>query len=188
MNGWLNGTMRATTPSGSRTEKFTASGPIGIEAPFISVTSPAKKSICAAAFSASACISCTGLPPSAASRKASSPRAAQDRRDLAEHLRTLGGMHLAPFEITAPGRLHHGVDILEPGFRDVADHLTRRRARHIGAAARYGGVPRAAVEQITLLRENRIQGQFVRHGNSPLRPAARRVRGMAPEKPARPGP
>ena len=32
MNGWLNGMMRPTTPSGSRTEKFTTSGPIGIEA------------------------------------------------------------------------------------------------------------------------------------------------------------
>ena len=41
MNGWLNGMMRPTTPSGSRTEKFTTSGPIGIEAPFISVTRPA---------------------------------------------------------------------------------------------------------------------------------------------------
>ena len=41
MNGWLNGMMRPTTPKGSRTEKFTASGPIGIEAPFISVTRPA---------------------------------------------------------------------------------------------------------------------------------------------------
>ena len=39
--GWLNGMMRPTTPNGSRTEKFTTSGPIGIEAPFISVTSPA---------------------------------------------------------------------------------------------------------------------------------------------------
>ena len=45
--------MRPTTPIGSRTEKFTASGPIGIEAPFISVTKPAKNSICAAAIMAS---------------------------------------------------------------------------------------------------------------------------------------
>ena len=41
MKGWLNGMIRPTTPKGSRTEKFTASGPIGIEAPFISVTRPA---------------------------------------------------------------------------------------------------------------------------------------------------
>jgi hypothetical protein len=41
MKGWLNGMMRPTTPRGSRTEKFTASGPIGMEAPFISVTRPA---------------------------------------------------------------------------------------------------------------------------------------------------
>ena len=33
--------MRPTTPRGSRTEKFTEPGPIGIEAPFISVTRPA---------------------------------------------------------------------------------------------------------------------------------------------------
>ena len=41
MNGWLNGMMRPTTPRGSRTEKLTTPGPIGIEAPFISVTRPA---------------------------------------------------------------------------------------------------------------------------------------------------
>ena len=41
MNGWLNGMMRPTTPRGSRTEKFTTSGPIGIDEPFISVTRPA---------------------------------------------------------------------------------------------------------------------------------------------------
>src|SRR5712691_5882880 len=40
IKGWLNGMMRPTTPKGSRTEKFTASGPIGIEAPFISVATP----------------------------------------------------------------------------------------------------------------------------------------------------
>ena len=41
MNGWLNGMMRPTTPRGSRTEKLTTSGPIGIDEPFISVTRPA---------------------------------------------------------------------------------------------------------------------------------------------------
>ena len=65
--------MRPTTPIGSRTEKFTASGPIGMVAPFISVTNPAKKSSCAAAIMASLTISRTGLPQSAASIIASSP-------------------------------------------------------------------------------------------------------------------
>ena len=41
MNGWLNGMMRPTTPRGSRTEKLTTPGPIGIDEPFISVTRPA---------------------------------------------------------------------------------------------------------------------------------------------------
>ena len=73
MNGWLNGTMRPTTPKGSRTEKFSRSGPIGIELPFISVTRPAKNSICAAAMVASMIISAIGLPQSAESIMASSP-------------------------------------------------------------------------------------------------------------------
>ena len=60
------------TPRGSRTEKFTASGPIGTDEPFISVTSPAKNSVCAAATMASLTISRTGLPQSAASIIASS--------------------------------------------------------------------------------------------------------------------
>ncbi len=86
--GWLKGRMRATTPKGSRTEKFTASGPMGIEAPFISVTRPAKKSSWAAPASASAIISETGLPQSAASSRASSgpcwrSRRASSRRALA---------------------------------------------------------------------------------------------------------
>ncbi len=59
--------MRPTTPNGSRTEKLTTSGPIGIDEPFISVTRPAKNSICAAATMASLTISRTGLPQSAAS-------------------------------------------------------------------------------------------------------------------------
>ncbi len=93
MNGWLNGMIRATTPRGSRTEKFTASGPIGMEAPFISVTSPAKNSICPAAIATSPCISVTGLPPSAASSAASSrpwrrSTAAISRSTLA---RSMGG-------------------------------------------------------------------------------------------------
>ena len=73
MKGWLKGMIRATTPIGSRIEKFTAPGPIGIEAPFISVTKPAKNSICAAATMTSPTISRTGLPQSAASISASSP-------------------------------------------------------------------------------------------------------------------
>ena len=64
--------MRPTTPKGSRTEKLTTSGPIGIDEPFISVTKPAKNSICAAAIMASLTISRTGLPQSAASIMASS--------------------------------------------------------------------------------------------------------------------
>ena len=93
MKGWLNGMMRPTTPRGSRTEKLTTSGPIGIESPFISVTRPAKNSICAAAIMASLTISCTGLPQSAASIIASSSRVlAQDRGDALEHLaRSSGG-------------------------------------------------------------------------------------------------
>ncbi len=53
MNGWLKATMRATTPTGSRTEKLTACGPIGMESPFISVTRPAKNSNWPAALAAS---------------------------------------------------------------------------------------------------------------------------------------
>jgi hypothetical protein len=49
--------MRPITPRGSRTEKFTTPGPIGTEEPFISVTRPAKKSVCAAATIASLTIS-----------------------------------------------------------------------------------------------------------------------------------
>ncbi len=57
IRGWLKGRMRPITPRGSRTEKFTTSGPMGIEAPFISVTRPAKNSICWAPASASPIIS-----------------------------------------------------------------------------------------------------------------------------------
>jgi hypothetical protein len=64
--------IRATTPSGSRTDTFIRPGPIGMLAPFISVTSPAKKSICAAATSASPIIARTGFPQSIASSVASS--------------------------------------------------------------------------------------------------------------------
>src|SRR5262249_33979976 len=70
--GVVEGNDAAPTPKGSRTEKLIASGPIGIDAPFISVTKPAKNSICAAAIMASLTISLTGLPQSAASIIASS--------------------------------------------------------------------------------------------------------------------
>jgi hypothetical protein len=62
----------ATTPSGSRTEKLIASGPIGMECPFISVTSPAKKSNCDDAMAVSLTIGVKGLPQSIASIAASS--------------------------------------------------------------------------------------------------------------------
>ena len=93
MKGWLNGKMRPTTPSGSRTEKLSASGPMGIEAPFISVTRPAKNSICAAAIVASRIISATGLPQSAASIMASSPALARSTSAifLSSRARSSGG-------------------------------------------------------------------------------------------------
>ena len=87
MNGWLNGMMRTTTPSGSRTEKFTTPGPIGTDAPFISVTRPAKKSSCATAVSTSLRSSRTGLPPSTASIQASSSRRAARRRAISRSTR-----------------------------------------------------------------------------------------------------
>ena len=49
------------TPRGSRTEKLTTPGPIGTEEPFISVTRPAKNSVCAAATIASLTISAYGI-------------------------------------------------------------------------------------------------------------------------------
>jgi hypothetical protein len=62
----------AITPSGSRIEKLIAPGPMGTECPFISVTSPAKKSSCDDAEAASLIIAVKGLPQSIASIAASS--------------------------------------------------------------------------------------------------------------------
>ena len=149
MNGWLNGTMRATTPSGSRTEKLTTSGPIGIDAPFISVTSPAKKSSCAAATFASLAISRTGLPPFAASiqRELVGVRA-HERGDPPQDARALERRDRAPglepalrggdrrVDVGAPATATAPSDSPVPGFeRRLATTGSRR-------------VPGAAVVQV----------------------------------------
>ncbi len=102
--------MRATTPRGSRTEKLTTPGPIGTDEPFISVTRPAKNSVCAAATMASLTISATGLPQSAASIMASSCACA----------RSTSAMRLSILARSSGGTLRHCLNAaLRGGHRGV---------------------------------------------------------------------
>ena len=105
--------MRPTTPSGSRTEKLTTSGPIGIEAPFISVTKPAKNSICAAAIMASLTISLDRIAAvGGIDHREFIGILAQDFRDPPQNLGALERQHAPPFlECGFRGR-HRGVDIV----------------------------------------------------------------------------
>ena len=96
-----------------------------MDAPFISVTKPAKNSICAAAIIASLTISLTGLPQSAASIIASSLRVlAQDFRDATQDLGALERQHAPPFLERGLCRGHRRIDVFGAGVGDLAERLS----------------------------------------------------------------
>ena len=118
--------MRPTTPRGSRTEKFTTSGPIGIDEPFISVTRPAKNSICAAATMASLTISRDRIAAVGGIDHRELLRVlAQHLGDALEHLGALERQHVAPFLECGLGGGHRRIDVGGAGVRDLAERSRR---------------------------------------------------------------
>ena len=168
MNGWLNGMMRTTTPSGSRTEKLTTPGPIGTDAPFISVTRPAKKSSCATAVSTSLRSSRTGLPPSIGVDPGQLVAAGgQAAGHLAQHAGALERGDAAPLGEAGPRRGHGPVHVLGAGHGEAPQRLAGGRAD--GRRGAPGGLmPPAAVEQVA------VSGQLeLAHAFRSLRPGRR---------------
>ena len=139
--------MRPTTPRGSRTEKFTTSGPIGIDEPFISVTSPAKNSVCAAAIIASL----DHLGDRIAAVGGVDHR--QLLRVLAQHLGDRGAACLARSSGSTwrqlleggLGRRDRGIHVGRARIGDLAERLAGAGIDRVGLAARLRRMPRAAV-------------------------------------------
>ena len=153
--------MRPTTPIGSRTEKLTTSGPIGIEAPFISVTRPAKKSHLRGRDH--------GVAHHLAHRIAAIGGVdhgqfvgivAQHLRDAPQDLGALERQHAPPFLERRGGRGDRGVDVGCAAIGDLAEDSRRYRADAVGIAAVLRLVPGAAVIGVAMLG----QCQFLRNG------------------------
>ena len=149
MKGWLNGMIRATTPRGSLIEKFSRPGAAGTEVPFISVTSPAKKSSIAAAASASPSISVTGLPPSAASSNASSRpwRRITAAASFSTFARSRGAVACQRLK-EAAAALTAASTSRTSGVCHPAENAAVGRARHVFVMPVDGGVPFSSEKQV----------------------------------------
>ena len=155
--------IRATTPSGCRTVTFIRSGPIGIDAPFISVTSPAKKSICedrdvrvahhrphrVAAIDRVECRELARV-------------LAHDRREASQRLGALLRRHVAPGRKCLPRALDGGIDVGRPGVRGMTERRTGAGTRQIVVLPGERPMPRASVVEIAMRGQNRRRARLGR--------------------------
>ena len=152
--------MRPTTPSGSRTEKFTTSGPIGIEAPFISVTKPAKNSIWAAAIMASPTISLDGIAAVGGVEHGEFARVlAQDRRRRAGagFARSSGATRRQVSNPAWAAAIAASTSSAVPSAT-AAKHLAGAGVDGVGVAAALRRMPGTAVVGIAVLGQRQTAG------------------------------
>ena len=149
--------MRPTTPIGSRTEKFTASGPIGMVAPFISVTKSGeeielrRRDHGVAHHLAHRIAAIGGID-----HRELAGIVAQHLRDAFEDFRALKRQHAPPFLERGRGRGNRGFGVGRAAIGDFAQALAGAGRERIRVAAVFRLVPLPAVIGVAVLRQSQL--------------------------------